>query len=204
MRDLDQARKNTSFDPLQLTSLLWPGNRRQLTDTLVGIMSKEPILEKDQRRHFSRQELLEHGYAIQLRMIQLKRLHGWDEETFKLALAMIDDHVPYGLHYNAFIPVLKSQGSDEQIAEWLPKCENLEVIGCYAQTELGHGSNVQGLETTATFEHSSQSFILHSPTLTSAKWWVGGLGTVANHAVVQAQLFISERNLGPHLVYLSD
>lgn len=202
-KDLERARTQTSFEPASLTALIWPDNRRQLTDELVKIMSKEPILDKDRRRHLSRQELLEHGYAIQLRMIQLKRLHGWDEETFKFAMSLIDDHIPYGLHYNAFIPVLKSQGSDEQIAEWLPRCENLEVIGCYAQTELGHGSNVQGLETIATFDEQSQSFIVDSPTLTSAKWWVGGLGTVANHAVVQAQLFISGKNLGPHLVSCS-
>lgn len=51
------------------------------------------------------------------------------------------------------------------------------MIGCYAQTELGHGSNVRALETTATFlkeEHGGDpggSWIVHSPTLTSIKFW---------------------------------
>jgi hypothetical protein len=43
----------------------------------------------------------------------------------------------------AFQPVINSQGSDEQQAIWLPKCMNHEILGCYMQTELGHGSNVQ-------------------------------------------------------------
>lgn len=198
--DLSSARRQISFDPKSLTSILWPDGRRQLLDDLVELMSKEPLFDKDFRRHLSRQQLLEHGYAIQLRLMQLRRLHGWSVETFNVAMQLIDDHIPYGLHFNAFMPVLQSQGSDEQIKEWLPKCLDMSVIGCYAQTELGHGSNVQGLETTATFDKEDQTFVIHSPSLTSAKWWVGGLGTVANHAVVQAQLILAGRSLGPHLV----
>jgi hypothetical protein len=38
-----------------------------------------------------------------------------------------------------------------------------------AQTELGHGSNVQGLETTATFDPKTDELVIHSPTLTSSK-----------------------------------
>lgn len=42
----------------------------------------------------------------------------------------------------------------------------------YAQTELGHGSNLRKLETTATFIQETDEFELHSPTLTSLKWCV--------------------------------
>ena len=46
-------------------------------------------------------------------------------------------------------------------------CMNAQyVAGSYAQTELGHGSNVRGLETTATFIPETDEFELHSPTLT--------------------------------------
>lgn len=62
----------------------------------------------------------------------------------------------------------------------------------------GHGSNVRELETTATWDPKSQEFVIHSPTLTSAKCWIGGLGTAADHAIVMAQLFSDGKNLGPH------
>lgn len=65
--------------------------------------------------------------------------------------------------------------SPEQQAKWLPLALSYQIIGTYAQTELGHGSNVQGIETTATFEKETQEFIIHSPTLTSRKWWPGGM-----------------------------
>ena len=53
---------------------------------------------------------------------------------------------------------------------------------------MGHGSNVQGLETTAVFDHKSDEFILNTPTITATKWWPGELGRFANHAVVMARL----------------
>ncbi len=74
----------------------------------------------------------------------------------------------------------------------------MKIIGCYAQTELGHGSNVRGLRTIATFDKASQSFILNTPTLQSMKWWPGTLGKVANYALVYAQLIIDGKEYGVH------
>jgi acyl-CoA oxidase len=68
-----------------------------------------------------------------------------------------------------FITALKGQATEEQQHKWLRQAYKLAIIGCYAQTELGHGSNVQGLETTATFDPSTDEFVLNSPTLTSTK-----------------------------------
>jgi acyl-CoA oxidase len=78
-----------------------------------------------------------------------------------------------------------SQGDKEQVEYWLPKAKNFEIIGTYAQTgkilesfvndskELGHGTFIRGVETTATYDPKTQEFILDSPTLTSTKWWPG-------------------------------
>lgn len=74
----------------------------------------------------------------------------------------------------------------------------MEIIGCYAQTELGHGSNVRGLETLAIWDPSDKTFVIHSPTLTASKWWIGTLGRLATHAVVMAQLIINKKPYGPH------
>ena len=70
------------------------------------------------------------------------------------------------------------------------------MIGSYAQTEMGHGSNIAGLETTATFDKEKDEFIIHSPTITSTKFWPGSLGIVANHAVVFARLIVDENDFG--------
>ena len=97
---------------------------------------------------------------------------------------------PFGNHYGLFCVTIQTHASEEQkrsdvaswapwnsifsglhanvtlvFSWWLPKALRFEMIGCYAQTEIGHGSNVRGLQTTATYDKGAQQFILHSPTL---------------------------------------
>ncbi|PNY00794.1 peroxisomal acyl-CoA oxidase 1-like protein, partial [Trifolium pratense] len=55
-----------------------------------------------------------------------------------------------------------------------------------------------GLETTATFDPKTDEFVIHSPTLTSSKWWPGGLGKVSTHAVVYARLITDGKDHGVH------
>lgn len=71
-------------------------------------------------------------------------------------------------------------------------------MGCYAQTELGHGSNVAALETTATLDKTTDEFVIHSPTMTSTKFWPGDMGRYSTHAVVFARLIIDGKDYGVH------
>ncbi|KAM9490980.1 peroxisomal acyl-coenzyme A oxidase 1-like isoform 3-T3 [Salvelinus alpinus] len=50
------------------------------------------------------------------------------------------------------------------------------------------GTHLRGLETTATYDPATQEFVMNSPTITSIKWWPGGLGKTSNYAIVLAQL----------------
>jgi len=96
--------------------------------------------------------------------------------------------------------------SEEQKKKWIPMVRNLKMIGCYAQTELGHGSNVAALETTATFDPETDEFVIHSPTTTSTKYWPGDLGRFASHAIVMARLIVGDQDYGttPFMVQLRD
>ena len=69
-------------------------------------------------------------------------------------------------------------------------------MGCYAQTELGHGSNVTGLETTATLDMETDEFVIHTPTISATKYWPGDMGMFSSHAVVYAQLLVKGKNYG--------
>ena len=103
-------------------------------------------------------------------------------------LGRVDELLLYGLTNDIlcsqmFIPTLLSQATPDQQAEWLPRALGLKLIGTYAQTELGHGTFVRGLQTTATYDTAAQQFVLHTPTLTATKWWPGGLGKTSTHVV---------------------
>lgn len=62
-----------------------------------------------------------------------------------------------------------NHGTGEQQADWISRAWNCNIIGTYAQTELGHGTYIRGLETTATYDPKTKEFVLNSPTLTSYK-----------------------------------
>lgn len=111
---------------------------------------------------------------------------------------LIDEPGPYGLHKSMYLITLRDQTNDEQKKLFEEPAKKYDHIGCYAQTELGHGSNVRGLETTATYISETGEFEINTPTLTATKWWIGSLGRTANHAAVMAQLYVNGKNEGPH------
>ncbi|KAH8114984.1 acyl-CoA dehydrogenase/oxidase, partial [Phellopilus nigrolimitatus] len=103
----------------------------------------------------------------------------------------------------AFEPVVFSQGSPEFVDKFGQLIARRGIIGCYLQTELGHGTNVAQLETTATYLVNTGEFEIHSPTPTSTKWWIGALGKTATHGVVQARLILpGGEDVGPHLFFV--
>uniref|UniRef100_A0A8R1I2G8 Acyl-coenzyme A oxidase n=1 Tax=Caenorhabditis japonica TaxID=281687 RepID=A0A8R1I2G8_CAEJA len=104
---------------------------------------------------------------------------------------------PMALHGDMFIPALTAQASDEQQEKWLSRALRREIIGTYAQTELGHGTNLRKLETIATYDVDTQEFVLHTPQITALKWWPGNLGKSSNYAVVVALMIIKGKNYGP-------
>ena len=91
-----------------------------------------------------------------------------------LGTALLKEGNPMGLHFIMFVPTIMGQGTVEQQVEWLGKAWDCTIIGTYAQTELGHGTFLRGLETRADYDAKTQEFVLNSPTLTAYKWWPGG------------------------------
>uniref|UniRef100_A0A5B6Z8G6 Acyl-coenzyme A oxidase n=2 Tax=Davidia involucrata TaxID=16924 RepID=A0A5B6Z8G6_DAVIN len=196
---LAHERKKAEFD-VEAMKIVWAGSRHafEVSDRISKLVASDPAFQKDNRPMLSRKELfkntLRKATDAWKRIIELRLS---EEEASKLRF-YVDEPAYTDPHWGMFVPAIKGQGTDEQQQKWLPLAYKMQIIGCYAQTELGHGSNVQGLETTATFDPKTDEFIIHSPTLTSSKWWPGGLGKVSTHAVVYARLITDGQDHGVH------
>ncbi|KAG0327354.1 acyl-coenzyme A oxidase [Dissophora globulifera] len=199
-KDLAAARAKTRFVVENMTNYLYGGRPNvEQRRYIIDLLAREPIFQKDDWAWLNHTESVKRGIAMSTRLAEIKMEHELHDLDFATLVEAVDDSLPILLHHGAFIPVINSQGSDEQIEKWIPLAESYQIIGCYAQTELGHGSNVSGLETTATFIKDTDEWEIDSTSFTAAKWWIGGLGTMCTHAVVQAKLIIDGKDYGAHV-----
>ncbi|XP_073466878.1 peroxisomal acyl-coenzyme A oxidase 3 [Aquarana catesbeiana] len=97
----------------------------------------------------------------------------------------------YFLNTQVFAGAVGSGGSEKH-QTFLNQIRRMEIFGCFALTELSHGSNTKAIRTTANFDASTKEFIINSPDFEAAKFWVGNMGKTATHAVVYAQLYTSD------------
>ncbi|KAM5578249.1 hypothetical protein ABKV19_008519 [Rosa sericea] len=65
-------------------------------------------------------------------------------------------------------------------------------------SELGHGSNVRGIETVTTYDSKTGEFVINTPCESAQKYWIGGAANHATHTIVFSQLIISGTNQGVH------
>eukprot|EP00898_Chlorokybus_atmophyticus_P008974 jgi/Chlat1/9078/Chrsp94S08324 len=106
--------------------------------------------------------------------------------------------VKTGVHFQLFGGSILYLGTQRHHEKYIGKTERLDIKGCFALTELGHGSNVRGIETTAIYDSASQEFVIHTPCDSAQKYWIGGAAQSATHTIAFAQLDMEGENKGVH------
>ena len=197
---LEENRMLSKVQTSEMSVLLYSGQDR--IDSLRrtwNMIENDPAFDKSQRLNMNHAE----RYVDACRKIRRFQEIA-DEENFQTldqmydAYMAIDENLPIDVHLSMFIPIMTLHTSPEQKERWLEAAKSFRIIGAYAQTELAHGSNVRGIETTAIYDNITDEFVINTPSLTSAKWWPGGLGHTATHAIVYANLMLDKKNYGPH------
>ena len=115
-----------------------------------------------------------------------------------LAMSDLSLMVKAGVQWGLFGGAIENLGTERHHKAYVRRIIDLDLLGCFAMTETGHGSDVQSLETTATYDPATQEFVIHSPTPTSRKDYIGGAAETARVAAVFAQLITGGECHGVH------
>jgi acyl-CoA oxidase len=115
-----------------------------------------------------------------------------------LAFGDLSLMVKAGVQWGLFGGALQLLGSKRQHDEYLRDVMSFDLPGCFAMTETGHGSDVQQLRTTCTYDPATQCFDLHTPHQAARKDYIGNAAKDGRMAVVFAQLITQGKNHGVH------
>lgn len=108
--------------------------------------------------------------------------------------------VKFGVQFGLWGGSVLWLGTEKHHKKYLEKIGNLELPGCFAMTETGHGSNVRDCETTATYDPHKDEIVVHSPTKSSGKDYIGNAALHGQMATVFAQLIVGGVNHGVHAI----
>ena len=56
-----------------------------------------------------------------------------------------NEAAPMWLHIRMFIPSLEQNCDEKQLQKWIPLAKSYQILGTYAQTEMGHGNLMNAL-----------------------------------------------------------
>ena len=106
--------------------------------------------------------------------------------------------VKVGVQFGLFGGALLQLGTQRHHDAYLADLVSGRLLGCFAMTETGHGSNVQALGTVATYDPATAEFVVTTPTEQAGKDYIGNAACHARVAVVFAQLEVAGERHGVH------
>ncbi|KAJ2204620.1 fatty-acyl coenzyme A oxidase, partial [Coemansia sp. RSA 520] len=197
-----EERKAPSFPIRELT--YWLDGDKKVTELKEQIMlelERDPLWRVSDHPNLTLAETRERAMKKIRRLADQATSRPLEETMVRMSIISVVDPgfwTRFGVHFGLFFGALQGQASPAQLAYWMEKgaFTMQGVTGCFGMTELGHGSNVAGLETIATFDPNTDEFIVHSPTITATKWWIGGAAHTATHCAVYAQLLVGGKRYG--------
>ncbi len=104
--------------------------------------------------------------------------------------------IKFGVQFGLFGMSVYFLGTEKHHKKYLKQIGTLELPGCFAMTETGHGSNVKGIETTATYDHATKSLTIHTPHELAKKEYIGNAAVHGQMATTFVKLIIDGKDYG--------
>ena len=104
--------------------------------------------------------------------------------------------VKFGVQFGLWGMSVYLLGTEKHHQKYLKDIGSLKLPGCFAMTETGHGSNVKGIETTATYRHADRTFVIHTPNEQARKEYIGNAALHGKMATVFAKIIVEGKDYG--------
>ena len=199
--------KSFSFDPKKLQETL-DGDQVELKNRVRNLIRDpyfkfEHIADKDIYRQKTLDQVLEiakqgfgalpfptehGGYGNVRAAATVFEILGFNDNSLT---------IKYGVQFGLFGGALNGLGTSKHHEKYMRDMTTGALMGCFAMTETGHGSNVKGLQTTAIYNHGDKTIIINTPTLNDGKEYIGN-ALHSQMAAVFAQLIVNGEHKGVH------
>ncbi|CAH8280862.1 unnamed protein product [Arabidopsis lyrata] len=182
----------------QALSLYMRGKHMDIQEKIFDFYNSRPDLQtpieisKDDHRELCMNQLL--GLVREAGIRPFRYVADDPEKYFAImeAVGSVDMSlgIKMGVQYSLWGGSVINLGTKKHRDKYFDGIDNLDYTGCFAMTELHHGSNVQGLQTTATFDPLKDEFVIDTPHDGAIKWWIGNAAVHGKFATVFARLIL--------------
>ncbi|MDR6866526.1 acyl-CoA oxidase [Microbacterium resistens] len=187
----------------------WADTRRQARELIKdSAFWRDDSLGKDEHRErvLTQMHLLVENSAVHRAFP--KRFGGEENNGANIAgfeeLVVADPslQIKSGVQWGLFGSAVLQLGTAEHHDRWLPGIMDLSIPGAFAMTEIGHGSDVAAIGTTATYDAATEEFVINTPFRAATKEFLGNAALHGIAATVFAQLITNGVNHGVHCFYV--